>query len=80
MENAIVEEFSALVGQCQGKVVFVSDEGDRLVADSMLSALVGFATILANAKSIPLHIECEQPEDCQRFIDFAEKYGLGQSK
>lgn len=80
MENAIVEEFSALVNQCQGKVVFVSDEGDRLVADSMLSALVGFATILATVQSIPLHIECEQPEDCERIVAFMEKYGLGQSK
>jgi hypothetical protein len=78
MENAIIEEFEALINQCAGKVVFVTSEGDRLVADSMLSALVGFANLLSVAESISLHIECERVEDCERIAEFMNKHHLEQ--
>jgi hypothetical protein len=77
MENAIIDEFTQLINQCQGQVIFVTEEGDRLIADSMLSALVGFSTLLAAAESLPLHIECEQIEDCERIIEFMKKHHLG---
>lgn len=72
-----VDEFSDLINQCQGRVAFVTEEGDRLVANSMLSALVGFSTILSVAETIDLQIECERDEDCQRIIAFMKKYRLG---
>jgi len=40
----IVKEFTDILASCQGKVTFVTAQGDRLVTDSMLSALVGFAS------------------------------------
>jgi len=66
-----------LINECGGKVAFVTNEGDRLVADSMLSALVGFSTVLTAARAIPLQIECEQIEDCNRIAEFMKKYKLG---
>lgn len=75
--QSIIEEFTTMINQCHGKVIFVTEEGDRLVANSMLSALVGIATILSVAEAINLHVECELPEDCERIVAFMKKYQLG---
>jgi hypothetical protein len=77
MENAIIEEFAALINHCTGKVIFITEDNDRLVADSMLSALVGFSTLLRLAESTPLHIECEQIEDYEHIVEFMKKNHLG---
>jgi hypothetical protein len=77
MENAIVDEFTALINKCQGKVFFLTSEGDRLVADSMLSALVGISTVLSLDDGVPLPIECEAVADCDRIVGFIRKYHLG---
>lgn len=77
-DRTIAEEFSRIMRDCKGKVTFVTEEGDRLVADSMLSALVGLANLLSIAEEIALHVECECPEDCVRIIDFMKKHRLGQ--
>lgn len=76
-DRTIAEEFSRIMRDCKGKVTFVTEEGDRLVADSMLSALVGLANLLTIAEEIALHVECEFPEDCARIIDFMKKHRLG---
>lgn len=73
----IIDEFSAMIDRCRGKVTFVTEEDDRLVANSMLSALVGFSTILSVAEAIPLKVECEDPQDCERITAFMKKYRLG---
>jgi hypothetical protein len=77
MENAIIDEFTEMINQCRGQVIFVTEDGDRLVADSMLSALVGFKALLSIAESSPLHVSCEMIEDCERIIEFMKKYHLG---
>lgn len=76
-DRVMAEEFSRIMRDCKGKVTFVTEEGDRLVADSMLSALVGLANLLTIAEEIALHVECELPEDYQRIIGFMKKYHLG---
>ena len=76
--RSIVSEFTDMINQCRGRVTFVTEEGDRLVANSMLSALVGMATILSVAKTISLQVECENPADCERIAHFMKKYHLGQ--
>lgn len=76
--NSIIDEFTRLINQCEGKVIFVTDEGDRLVVNSMLSALVGFSTILSVAEAMPLRLECDNPQDCQMIVEFMKKYNLGQ--
>jgi hypothetical protein len=77
MENAIIEEFTDMINHCRGQVIFVTEDGDRLVADSMLSTLVGFKELLSIAESSPLHVSCEMIEDCERIIEFMKKYHLG---
>jgi len=52
----IVKEFTDILASCQGKVTFVTAQGDRLVTDSMLSALVGFASLISVAGSIDVHL------------------------
>ena len=76
-DRAIAEEFSRIMRECTGKVIFVTEEGDRLVADSMLSALVGLATLLSIAEEITMHVECENAEDCARILAFMKKHKLG---
>ena len=80
MENAIVDEFTTLIDQCQGKVFFLTSEGDRLVADSMLSALVGIALVLSLDDGTPQHIECDQALDCERIVGFIRKHHLGHDR
>jgi hypothetical protein len=78
MENAMIAEFSQLMNTCEGQVIFVTAEGDRLVADSMLSALVGFSALLSVASQLPLQIECESAADCARIQKYMKKHRLGQ--
>jgi hypothetical protein len=77
-ERKLINEFAELLNTCQGKVFFVTEEGDRLVADSMLSALVGFATIFTVASKVGLKIECELDEDKRRILEFLKNNNLGQ--
>ena len=75
-EQDIAQEFAQLMGSCQGEVVFVTQEGDRLVADSMLSALVGFSNLLKLSHEIELSVECADPADCDKILAFIEKHQL----
>ncbi len=77
-DRLIAEEFSHIMRECRGKVTFVTEEGDRLVADSMLSALVGLSRLLQIAEEITLHVDCEDPQDCAKIISFMKKHQLGQ--
>lgn len=72
----LVREFTDLINKSRGKIFFTTAEGDRLVADSMLSALVGFATILNAAKTIPLNFSCEDDEDRVRLEEFLNRHNL----
>jgi hypothetical protein len=76
-QHPVVDEFADLINDCRGQVAFVTQEGDRLVANSMLSALVGFSTILSVAETLDIQIECERPEDSERIISFLKKHRLG---
>ncbi len=73
----IVKEFTDIINACEGKVLFLTEQGDRLVADSMLSALVGFATILSVAEAINITFQCEIPADYQKIQAFMEAHKLG---
>ena len=49
--NVDVEKFAEMIQGCKGKVVLITEDGDRLVTNSMLSALVGFAPFLKVAEA-----------------------------
>ncbi len=72
--NVDVEDFSNLMASCKGQVTMVTEDGDRLVTNSMLSALVGFSAILSVAEAREIDIECEDPEDRAKILDFMMKY------
>lgn len=72
--NVDVESFSKLIQSCKGTVVMVTEDGDRIVTNSMLSALVGFSKILEVASLKEIEFECEDPQDRIRVVDFMMKY------
>ncbi len=77
-EQDMAREFAQLMSTCKGNIFFVTEEGDRLVADSMLSALVGLANLLRFAREINMHVECDYPEDCERILAFIRKHNLNE--
>ena len=72
-----VKEFTDILVNCQGKVTFITAQGDRLVTDSMLSALVGFASLISVAGSMDVRFECEHPADCENLHQFMRQHKLG---
>jgi hypothetical protein len=76
-QQNIVEEFIKLISDCRGQVTFVNDEGERLIANSMLSTLVGFSTVLSVAEKLEMRLECEYQQDYDRITAFLTKYKLG---
>ncbi|NLC84639.1 MAG: hypothetical protein GX749_06145 [Ruminococcaceae bacterium] len=72
--NVDVEEFSMMIQQCKGKVTIITEDGDRLVTNSMLSALVGYAEILKVGSMKEIEFECELPEDRVRVLDFMMRH------
>ena len=72
--NVDVEAFSKMIQQCRGQVVIITEDGDRLVTNSMLSALVGYASILKVASMKEIEFECELPEDRVRVLDFMMRH------
>lgn len=72
--NVDAEAFARLISTCKGKVVLVTEDGDRLVTNSMLSALVGFSAFLSVAEAKEIEIECDDPEDKKRVLDFMMNY------
>lgn len=72
--NVDVEEFAKMIQQCKGQVVIITEDGDRLVTNSMLSALVGYSNILKVASMKEIEFECELPEDRVRVLDFMMRH------
>lgn len=72
--NVDVEAFQKLISSCKGLVTLITEDGDRMVTNSMLSALVGFSAILSVAEAKEIEIECEDPEDRARVLEFMMQY------
>ncbi len=72
--NVDVEAFQKLIASCKGTVTLVTEDGDRLVTNSMLSALVGFSAILSVAEAREIEIECDDPEDRAKVLEFMMHY------
>lgn len=69
-----IEEFTALVKHCAGKVSLITAEGDRLIANGVLTARIGLASFCAVAQSQDVSIECEKPEDQSQIEQFIALY------
>ncbi|MDD2534191.1 MAG: hypothetical protein PHC86_05775 [Eubacteriales bacterium] len=78
--NVDVDSFAKLIQSCKGTVVIVTEDGDRIVTNSMLSALIGFAKVLEVASLKEIEFECENPEDRVRVVEFMMKYRAPEAK
>ncbi len=65
--------FSALITSARGKIIFTTEEGDRLVSGSLLSTLVGLANLIAISADTEVDIYCENEEDRLMLEDFFEE-------
>ncbi len=72
--NVDVDSFSKLIQECKGQVIIVTEDGDRLVTNSLLSAIVGLSTVLKVASLKEIEFECENPEDRIRVLEFMMRY------
>ncbi len=65
--NAVdLDEFAELINTCTGRVLLNTGEGDRLIANGLLTAAIGLASFFAVGQSQDISIECEIPEEQQR--------------
>ena len=69
-----VDNFTKVLGQCEGQVVMITEDGDRLVTNSMLSALVGLSQILKVASLKEVEFEFEKPQDGARVLNYLMKH------
>lgn len=66
-----IEGFFDVVGQCKGKVLLVTDEGDCLNLKSTLCKYVSFAKLVAAGGEIPeMEIMANEREDIDRLLHF----------
>lgn len=63
-----IAELAAAIRSCRGKVCLLTEEGDCLNANSILSAIVGLSSIVQLADHQSIRISCENPAD-QAIID-----------
>lgn len=74
-----INAFQIMIQSCKGQVTIVTEDGDRMVTNSMLSALVGFSKILEVASIKEIEFECENPEDSVRILNFIMQYSKQES-
>ena len=69
-----VAEFRTIVGSCAGKVSLITAEGDLLIANGNLSAVIGLDSFFQVAQNQDISIQCERDEDQLRIERFIEAY------
>jgi len=70
LQSINIDDFSKLVKACAGRVLLKTADGDRLIANGILSAAIGLASFFMVAQSQDVFIECERPEDQQLIEQF----------
>ena len=69
-----VDEFQAIIKSCAGKVSLMTAEGDLLVANGNLTAVIGLEPFLQVARKQDITIHCECDEDQLRIEGFIETH------
>lgn len=72
--NVDINAFQTMIQSCKGQVTIITEDGDRIVTNSMLSALIGFSKILEVASLKEIEFECEYPEDSAYILNFIMQY------
>lgn len=70
--NVSVESFVKLLKDCRGKIHLVSTEGEHLIVDSYLSAVVGFQKMMNLIPKNKLTIRCEFDDDQNKIENFLQ--------
>lgn len=65
-----VDGFFECVDRCKGKVLLVSEEGDRLNLRSQLSKVIAYADVFSGGKIKEMEILCSDPEDMRKLYEF----------
>lgn len=66
-----VNKFLETVGECEGRVELVSENGDRLNLKSKLSQFVAAANLFSENSSLKdIEIQVSNPEDSARMINY----------
>lgn len=68
-----VEDFLAVVKECQGKVWLKSSEGDLFNLKSSLSCYVAVGKLISE-KGSDLELFCSFPKDEAKFYDFFDQH------
>ena len=55
--------FTEIVSNAKGRIIFTTEEGDRLVSGSLLSTLIGLANLVNLSDEMKIDIDCEEAED-----------------
>ena len=69
-----VDEFQAIIKSCAGKVNLITADGDLLIANGNLSAVIGLESFLQVAQKQDIAIQCERDDDQLRIEGFIETY------
>lgn len=56
-------EFSEIVSNARGRIVFTTAEGDRLVSGSLIATLIGLANLVAISSEEHVEITCDDDHD-----------------
>lgn len=63
-----LDEFKAILKTCRGPVTLITADGDRLIANSRFSSLIGLESLLAVAQRQDIRVSCSDPND-QRQVE-----------
>ena len=63
-------KFFEVVDSCDGSVMLTSKNGDRINLKSQLAKYVAFASVFTNEIVDELELECENPNDANKFLEF----------
>ena len=63
MHDIDPKAFIAALDDCKGKVLLVTEDGDKFNLKSKLSQLAGIVKLIEGGKLVEAKIICEDPED-----------------
>lgn len=65
-----IDKFFNVVGECEGKVELVTNEGDRLNLKSQLTKYVAMAKFFSDGTVKELELVAYEPKDIDRLVNF----------
>ena len=73
LKSISLEQFKRLVTSCNGQVSLITADGDRLIANSSLTAKIGLDLVFAVAQQQDITISCADKFDQVRIEQFLRR-------